>query len=186
MPEAGSHLEFKDLHATMQKPLILYYDFESKLVTPEEPHVTPRSTQVSSHLPIAYSVCIVDSSNQIVYEKTECSETDCMSMFFSCLDEIEGRVLPSLKRYADVVPTLTESQLNYFLARNKCCICREYFGENYDDSIGRSKVVHHDHYTNEVYGLAHHSCNLRVVSKEMIVAYAHNSSSYDKHFLCHY
>ena len=60
--------------------------------------------------------------------------------------------------------------------RGKGCVTRK-------KSLNNEKVVHHDHFNGEIYGVAHNSFNLKLRSLKFMPIFFHNLSKYDAHYL---
>ena len=52
--------------------------------------------------------------------------------------------------------------------------------------LNGEKVIHHDHLTGEIYGVAHNSCNLKLRTQTFTPIFFHNLSKYDAHHLLKY
>ena len=60
----------------------------------------------------------------------------------------------------------------------RCVICKKCLNDE--------KVIHHDHFTGEIYGVAHNSCNLKLRTHTFTPIFFHNLSKYDAHHLLKY
>ena len=56
-----------------------------------------------------------------------------------------------------------------------CVICRK--------KLSAKKVIHHDHATGQIYGMAHNECNLKLRTQSFTPVLLHNLSRYDAHHL---
>ena len=56
-----------------------------------------------------------------------------------------------------------------------CVICRK--------KLSAKKVIHHDHATGQIYGMAHNECNLKLRTQSFTPVLLHNLSKYDAHHL---
>ena len=57
----------------------------------------------------------------------------------------------------------------------RCDICQNHLNEE--------KVIHHDHFTGEIYGLTQNSCNCKLRTQDFTLIFFHNLSKYDAHHL---
>ena len=57
----------------------------------------------------------------------------------------------------------------------RCVICQMCLNDE--------KVIHHEHFTVEIYGVAQNSCNLKLRTQTFISVFFHNLSKYDAHHL---
>ena len=60
----------------------------------------------------------------------------------------------------------------------RCVICEK--------SLNVEKVITHDHFTGEIYGVSHNSCNLKLHMQTFTPIFFHNLSKYDAHHLLKY
>ena len=60
----------------------------------------------------------------------------------------------------------------------RCVICKK--------NLNNENVIHHDHFTGEICGVAHNSCNLKLRTKNFTRIFFHNLSKYDAHHLLKY
>ena len=60
----------------------------------------------------------------------------------------------------------------------RCVICKH--------NLNNEKVIHQDHFTGEIYGVAHNSCNLKLRTQTFTPIFFHNLSKYDAHHLLKY
>ena len=60
----------------------------------------------------------------------------------------------------------------------RCLICKK--------SLNDEKVINHGHFTGEIYGVAHNSCNLKLRTQTYTPIFFHNLSKYDAHHLLKY
>ena len=52
--------------------------------------------------------------------------------------------------------------------------------------LNDEKVIHHDHFTGEVYGIAHNSCNLKLRTQTFTPVFSHNLGYNDTYHLLKY
>ena len=52
--------------------------------------------------------------------------------------------------------------------------------------IGSDAVIHHNHATGEVYGLAHSKCNSKAMTVKFLPVFFHNLARYDAHHILKY
>ena len=60
----------------------------------------------------------------------------------------------------------------------RCVICKH--------NLNNEKVIHHGHFTGEIFGVAHNSCNLKLRTQTFTPIFFHNLSKYDAHHLLKY
>ena len=52
--------------------------------------------------------------------------------------------------------------------------------------LNDENVIHYDHFTGEIYGVAHNSCDLKLRTQTFTPIFSHNLSKYDAHHLLKY
>ena len=173
MPLEGQTLGFSRYESRYKAPLIGAFDFESKM-TKDNLESTLNSRDLSTHKIVSYSFMLISSKNEIVFERSEMDENDCLSLFMEALmdassqiDQIFDRIIPM---------NLSDDEEETFQSTIDCHIC----GFEVDKT---EKVRDHCHFTGKFIGAAHKACNLKRRREYRIPVYAHNFSGYDSHFL---
>lgn len=179
-PSPGERIQFSLHHALIRQPFTAYLDFESKLV-PEKVTVQNgiNTYTVAHHVPISYSLVVLDNANKIIFQRTEANEETIMKFCDAALNEAAD-LCYKLRAQYPTLPLLSAEQRHRLNQENQCCvICHQ--------PICEGRVLHHDHYTNVVLGPAHNECNLLDRScKSKLVIYVHNLTNYDGHFILKY
>ena len=58
-----------------------------------------------------------------------------------------------------------------------CCLCQEHVSHN------KEMVIHHCHYSGQVYGIAHSRCNLKARRSNFLPVFFHNLARYGAHHI---
>ena len=98
---------------------------------------------------------------------------DCLRRWLNCCDG-ENQNYRDLKK---VLGTKEREQLLRSSAK-KCCLCKS--------EIESDAVIHHNHATGEVYGLAHSKCNIKARTIMFLPVFFHNLARYDAHHILKY
>jgi len=173
MPDSGSRCEFTRIDAVQKAPLIGAFDFETKMI--EGGETTNQSTTVSTHRVVSYSLVIITSENEIIFERNEQSENNCLDLFLEALADAEALIDKILKR--PIPMNMTKDDVRSFKQSKTCYICQCNLSDDGD------KVRDHCHFTGQYLGSAHKLCNLQRKAKFKLPMYAHNFTGYDSHFL---
>lgn len=195
----GTKLKFKHYEKQFKSPVFGCCDFEAKLIQPtvDCKQDTESSTVLNKQVPVSYSLAIFDWTGEILYQKTEASENNCMDLFFNALEEAE---VAARCRIAIKVPHgLDEKTIEKMKEEaSKCALCHEPFnslkcdklvltkrathgedGLTIEDkaNIDLTRVLDHNHLNGEVIGITHNKCNMRrKQSLNMCPIFVHNFS----------
>ena len=84
------------------------------------------------------------------------------------------------QKYRDLKKVLGTKEREQLLrsSAKKCCLCKS--------EIETGAVIHHNHVTGEVYGLAHSKCNLKARTVKFLPVFFHNLARYDAHHILKY
>ena len=79
------------------------------------------------------------------------------------------------QKYRDLKKVLGTKEREQLLrsSAKKCCLCKS--------EIESDAVIHHNHATSEVYGLAHSKSNLKARTVKFLPVFFHNVARYDAH-----
>lgn len=181
-PSPGDRIQFSLHHALIKQPFSAYLDFESKLV-PTTVNVREngiRTYKVAHHVPISYSLIVLDNANTVIFQRTQAHETDIMRYCDAALNEA-AELCYKLRSQYPTLPLLTAEQRQRISQEHQCVICHNViFAED-------NRVIHHCHFSNVILGPAHAECNLMDRScKSKLAVYVHNLTNYDGHFLLKY
>ena len=171
MPEKNSSIQFSKVVATQKIPIIGAFDFETKMI----PGIgsTRHSKNINSHRAVSYSIVLINLKNEVVYEKTELSEEDCLEKFIASLNEISKMIYETCQNTIKIIISPTEEA--EFQQSKICYICRK--------SLDGDRVRDHCHFTGKYFGPAHNECNIKRVHNFKVPIFAHNFSGYDSHFV---
>ena len=173
MPQVGSTIKFSKYAARLKAPLIGAFDFESKMCK-RDIQSSPNCQELSMHKIVSYSFMIVSNDNEIIFERSEMDENNCLQMFMEAVFEASAQIKEIMKK--TVPMDLSKEENERFKKSTKCHICELKL----DDF---AKVRDHCHFTGKYIGAAHNVCNLNRKKNYKIPIYAHNFSNYDGHFL---
>ena len=98
-------------------------------------------------------------------------------MFFWWLREKADSISESKQKHKQLIVSDEERKRVIDLS-TRCVICQMCLNDE--------KVIQHDHFTGEVYGLPHNSCNLKLRTQGFTPIFLHNLSKYDAHNLLKY
>ena len=172
MPEKGEVLEFTKSEARVKAPLIGAFDFESKM-DKKNLESTLNSEELATHKIVSYSLIVISHDNEIIFERSEMDETNCLQLFMTAIFDLSKQLRMIMQR---IVPMdLTDEQAEEFMNTDECHICKK--------PIYGVKVRDHCHFTGVYIGPAHNLCNIKRRRKVRVPIYAHNFSNYDSHFL---
>lgn len=173
MPDKNEVMEFSRFEARYKAPLIGAFDFESKM-SKDDLETLPNSMDIATHKIISYSFVIISSEKEIIFERTQVDENDCLQLFMEAVMDASRLIGSIMERITPM--ELTREEEEYFKNTGICHICAL--------EVPRpDKVRDHCHFTGQFIGPAHASCNLKRRRSYKIPIYAHNFSNYDAHFL---
>lgn len=175
-PPVGEEIKFSKPETTHPIHIFGVFDFETKMVKSETNRFDNTQTvPVNEQRVVAYSIAFFDRDKNVIFEETQSSEENCISMFLDTLDRLEPLFMK--KFYSDTVVNMTDEDTAQFDAALLCYMCEEPFSEI------NPKVLDHDHMTGEFIGAAHNTCNMRRIGQRLIPLAAHNWSGFDSHFI---
>ena len=137
---------------------------------------TPATKVVCEQKVVSYSLAIVDSQKNIIFEQTEADETNALELFFDALDAAEEKI-----REMCAVPAamlITDEENAAFFRAKTCYMCNLDFSSAEDPP-----VRDHCHVFGNYLGASHRSCNLRRREQWQIPLFCHNFSGFDSHFI---
>ena len=154
LPTEDSKIEFTNWHKTFSVPLVIYADTEAVTLK----HDICRQNADNSYTlnketqnPCAIGFCAVDKTGGSDYYSFEGEK--CIEEFFQWLRENAKSISERKKKHRRLI--ISDEERKQMIDQGKrCVICKK--------SLNNEKVIHHDHFTGEIYGVAHNSCNLKL------------------------
>ena len=178
MPTEDSKIEFLNWHKTFSVPFVIYADTEAVSLkhdtcrqNPENSYTLNKETQN----PCAIGFCAVDKDDGSDYYSFEGEK--CIEEFFQWLRENAKSISERKQKHRRLIIS-DEVRMRMIDQGTRCVICQR--------SLNDEKVIHHDHFTGEIYGVAHNSCNLKLRTQTCTPIFFHNLSKYDAHHLLKY
>ena len=183
LAEEGETIQFEKIMNKFKKQFVGFLDFESKhnvstvkcVKCANTSEICYHKTTVEAlQSPIAFSLVILDSENEVYYEKNVCGN-DCVDRLIDCFVEVSDHLS---KLNENPIPlTMTRYDEKLFQESTVCHICEtDFFASDL-------KVRDHCHYTGNYLGSAHVKCNLMRTSQQRIPVFCHNFSGYDSHLI---
>ena len=178
MPTEDSKIEFVNWHKTFSVPLLIYADTEAvsiKHATCRQKIDTSCTLNKETQKPWSIGFCAVDRKGG-----SDCYsfvEENCVQKFFRWLRENAKSISERRQKHRSLIISDLE-QMRMIDQGARCVICKKFLSDK--------KVIHHDHLTGEIYGVAHNSCNLRLRTRTFTPIVFHNLSKYDRHHLLKY
>ena len=186
MPTEDSKIEFTNWHKTFSVPLVSYADTEAVSLkhdtcrqNPEKSYTLNKETQI----PCAIGFCAVDKDERSAVDKGDgsyyysCEGEKCIQEFFRWLRENAKSVSERKQKHRRLIIS-DEERKQMIDQGTRCVICKH--------NLNNEKVIHQDHFTGEIYGVAHNSCNLKLRTQTFTPIFFHNLSKYDAHHLLKY
>ena len=178
LPTEESKIEFTNFHKTFSVPLVIYADTEAVSLkhdicrqNPDNSYTLNKETQN----PCAIGFCAVDKTGGSDYYSFEGEK--CIEEFFQWLRENAKSISERKQKHRRLI--ITDEERKQMIDQGKrCVICQM--------CLNGEKVIHHDHLTGEIYGVAHNSCNLKLRTQTFTPIFFHNLSKYDAHHLLKY
>lgn len=198
VPWRGSKIGFQSPQKTVLSNIVGFVDFEASLrpftreqnglkfnceacKTGEDEELCSHRTKIiSEHIPTTYSMVFTDLEGEILFERTESSETDLMAKFYTTLEEAEELLAPLLNAVPNIDQVDMSQHEHEHDSATVCYICGEEFGNVWGKT---TKVRDHDHSSGEYLGPAHNLCNLSRRRDSNITIFVHNLMNYDAQFL---
>jgi uncharacterized C2H2 Zn-finger protein len=182
IPEKGETLEFSHFNNKFCTSFIGFFDFEASQEKPqfacekcgEEPCIH-KSVIETIQEPITYSLLIIETETNKVFDKKTYTGMDCASHLLNHLLSIEERLLAEMNKFP--LYSFTRKERRMIENSSTCHICEKEFCE------GEEKVGDHCHTTGKLFGAAHNLCNLLRRVKKNIPMFCHNLQGYDSHFI---
>ena len=178
MPTEDSKIEFTNWHKTFSVPLVIYAETEAVSLkhdtcrqNPEKNYTLNRETQI----PCAIGFCAVDKDDGSDYYSFEGEK--CIEEFFQWLRENAKSISERKQKHRRLIIS-DEERMRMIDQGKRCVICKK--------NLNNQKVIHHDHFTGEIYRVAHNSCNLKLRTQTFKPIFFHNLSKYDAHHLLKY
>lgn len=171
LPNEGETMEFRNYKNMLERPYIVYADFECSLCKVEGED----DNKIAHHKPnsgCAYLVCNNDhTKNKKMIFKGE----NCVVDMIKELNRTANDIVKEMRENERMRMT-DKDELNFKKA--KCCfICNKKFTEqNY-------KVRDHDHRTGIYRGAAHSKCNINYYCNRFLPVVFHNLRGYDSHLI---
>ena len=156
-------------------PFTAYYDWESALV-PLSPSQDSDTVRTQQHVPVAYSIVVVNWQGKIVKRVSHAGDTNIAQHFVSTVFELEQELW-------DIRPDfpldMSPEQQHKFEKSTKCFLCQKRFHDPSD------RVRDHDHLEEKhnYRGAAHSHCNSGVKRTNFLPLIAHNAFRYDVHHI---
>ena len=186
-PEKGSTLNFSNQKNCFKAPVIGFADFECYMEKDamQEEKVCKKcnknslkcdcekssSRVLNTHKACGYSVCFVDSENDVFYQETY-SGDDAVEVFLLKLPDY-GEIVNNRKQRFRKTSQIVASDEDWEKYREAtiCHICEKKF---INTSRSYKKVVDHDHVSGSIIQAAHAICNLQRQGPFLTPIYFHN------------
>ena len=178
MPTEDSKIDFTNWHKTFSVPLVIYAGTEAvslKHDTCRQNPDTSYNLNKETQKPCAIGFCAVDKAGGSDYYSFEGEK--CIEEFFQWLRENAKSISERKQKHRSLIIT-DEERKQMIDQGTRCVICKH--------NLNNEKVIHHDHFTGEIYGVAHNSCNLKLRTQTFTPIFFHNLSKYDAHHLLNY
>ena len=187
-PGKGESINYRNQKNAFKAPVIGFADFECFMKKSDQEQVkgckkcdkNPISCQCDisasvdqcEHKACAYSVCFVDSENDVFFQETYSGE-DAVERFLGKLSDY-GRLVEERKQKFKNTNQIVASPAEwdaYHLAET-CHICEKPFDSQ---SFRWRKVVDHDHVSGKIIEAAHAICNFQRQGPYLTPLYFHNA-----------
>jgi hypothetical protein len=169
LPDEGETMKFTGFKNMMERPFIVYCDFECSLIK------TEMADKIARHEPnsaAAYFVCTFDSSRNKYYKF---EGRDCVINLIEQLRLLAKRCVEEQRKNERMVMIAKDYAL--FNNSTTCHICSGPIFE------GQTKVRDHCHRTGKFRGAAHQNCNINYYTNRFLPVVFHNLRSYDSHLI---
>ena len=172
-------LKFKNYNFKNRVPFVIYADFESINILPEDTNEKcnedsdeVKTKKLKKQIPSAVGVYIHSDYQHLFRDNYAFYRgEDVADVFCNFLIEQEKNFSNLLKTNMKMV--LTPEDENVIKNTTECYYCKE----NLNDDVVRD----HDHYNGKFRGLAHNQCNLSAKHVNFVPIFFHNLSNYDAH-----
>ncbi len=169
MPEEGPSMRFKNYKDTMERPFMVYADWECSLLKTHEEGKTHRHKANSCGF---YFLCTFDASRNKYYEF---KGDDCTTEMILKLKEIAKDCIAEMRKNTEMYLTKEEDVTH--IEATQCVLCNEDF------TVSNAKVRDHDHRTGEYRGACHNKCNINYFQNRYLPIFVHNLRGYDSHII---
>ena len=169
LPPPGATMKFMNHKNMLERPFIVYADFECSLVP------TDMVDKIAVHEPnsaCAYFVCTFDSSRNKLYKFVG---NNCVINLVEQLRILASRCVREQQKNERMI--YTEEDDKAFEDATLCSICNKQFTKV------NEKVRDHDHRTGKFRGAAHQACNINYFSNRYLPVVFHNLRGYDSHLI---
>ena len=170
LPADGAIMNFKSYKNTLQRPYIVYADFECSIIPNKDDDNKVAKHVVNSAM--FYFVCTYDNSKNKVYTF---EGEDCVIKMIRKLRYIGFDCIKKMQQNTEMELTL-QDQINFNTA-SKCYLCNECF------TIKNGKVRDHCHRTGKYRGACHNQCNINYYTNRYLPVVFHNLRGYDSHII---
>ena len=123
MPNPGSAHAFSQFEARHKAALIGAFDFEVKLPSGNKIK-TAHSESINEHKVVSYSFVIISSDDEIVFERSEQDEHNCLDLFMAAVIDAEKLVNDIMNRMQPM--DITDEEQDSFDNAERCHICLLY------------------------------------------------------------
>ena len=178
MPTEDPKIEFANWHKTFSVPLAIYADTEA--VSPK--HDTCRQNLDTSYTlnretqkPCAIGFCAVDKKSGSDFYSFEGEKG--IEDFFRWLRENAKSICERKQKHRRLILS-DEERMRMIAQGTRCVICQKILNDE--------KVIHQDHFTGEIYGVARNNCNLKLRTQTFESFFFLNLSKCDAHHLLKY
>ena len=175
MPKEDSKTEYTNWHKTFSVPLVIYANTEA---------VSLKHDICCQNLDTSYTL---NKENQkpcaigfrAVYKKlgSYCYSFEgekFIEEFFWWIRENAKSISVRKQKHTRLIVS-DEERMRMIDQGTRCVICLK--------SLNDEKVIHHDHFTGDIYGVPHNSCILKLPTQIFTTIFFHNLSKYDAHHL---
>jgi hypothetical protein len=169
LPDEGATMKFKSFKNMLERPFIVYCDFECSLIP------TNMSDKIAQHEPnsaAAYFVCTFDNTRNQYYKF---EGKDCVQNMLEQLRLLGSRCVKEQQENTKMELT-EQDKRNHFRAKT-CYICEGAFTES------NKTVRDHCHRTGNYRGAAHNACNINYFINRYLPVVFHNLRGYDSHLI---
>ena len=104
---------------------------------------------------------------------------DCIEKLINCLRKWLGWSESQQQNYRKLSSVMSWSERQQLLSTENpiCCLWWEHVSHK------KELVIHHCHYSGQVYGIAHSRCNLKARRSNFLPVFFHNLPRYDAHHI---
>ena len=169
LPAEGTTMKFKNYKNMLERPFIVYADFECSLIP------TDMADKIAKHEPnsaAAYFVCTFDSSRNKLYKF---EGRDCVINMIEQLRLLASRCVKEQQENQKM--EMNEEDWETHKAATRCYLCKGAFNKK------NCKVRDHDHRTGKYRGPCHNNCNINYFTNRYLPIVFHNLRGYDSHLI---